>query len=418
MQIRYIATLLLALSLTACGGTGGTAGSPAPVAKPDPQSTLPSQPITNQYPSYNTSPLPADMTGMTSNAVELAAKMKLGWNIGNTMEAIGGETAWGNPKVTPQLIQAVKKAGFNAIRLPVAWNQYADQKTAKISAAWLARVKQVVQDCVDNDMYVVINIHWDGGWLENNVTSAKQADVNAKQKAFWEQIATTLRDFDEHVLFASANEPNAKDAVAMAILHSYHQTFVNAVRSTGGKNAYRTLVVQGPETNMELSSKIMTMPTDSVPARMMVEVHYYEPSQFAIITEDASWGKMFYYWGNGYHSKTDPDRNATWGEESYVDATMALMKAKFVDKGIPVIVGEYNAVRRGNLTGDKLALHLKSRAHYLNYTTKRMVANGMLPFFWDAGSGGPYGSGVMNRSTNTVFDQQALDALVNGSKGF
>ena len=96
----------------------------------------------------------------------------------------------------------MKQSGFNAVRIPVSWNQYANASTAQIQAQWLDRVKQVVQYCVNADLYVILNIHWDGGWLENNITTRSQSTVNAKQKAFWEQIATKLRDFDEHLIFA------------------------------------------------------------------------------------------------------------------------------------------------------------------------------------------------------------------------
>ena len=114
-------------------------------------------------------------------------------------------------------------------------------------------------------MYVILNIHWDGGWLENNCTQDKEEEVNARQEAFWEQIATTMRDFDEHLLFASANEPNVDNATQMAVLESYHQTFIDAVRSTGGKNSYRVLVVQGPSTDIEKTNQLMTtLPTDEV----------------------------------------------------------------------------------------------------------------------------------------------------------
>jgi len=172
-------------------------------------------PKTNLYASYKDS-IAADATGMSSTAMEISKKIKVGWNIGNTLEATGSETAWGNPMITNDLIKLVKQSGFNAIRLPCSWNQYADQTTAKISANWLNRVKQVVQYCVDNDMYVILNVHWDGGWLENSCTEAKKVENNAKQKAFWEQIATTLRGFDEHLLFASANEPNTGDSTQIA----------------------------------------------------------------------------------------------------------------------------------------------------------------------------------------------------------
>lgn len=355
------------------------------------------------------------MTGMTKTAVEIANEITLGWNIGNTLEAIGSETAWGNPMITNELIQLVKSSGFDAIRLPASWNQYADAE-AKISEAWLNRVKQVVQYCIDNDMYVLLNIHWDGGWLENNVTTAAQAANNAKQRAFWQQIATHLRDFDERLLFASANEPNVDNSTQMGVLNTYHQTFVDAVRETGGKNAYRVLVVQGPATDIEKTNNLMsTMPTDTVNDRLMAEVHFYTPWQFAGLEADATWGDQFFYWGEGNHSDTDPDRNATWGEEDEVDRLFGLMKTKFVDEGIPVILGEYSATRRSTqLNGDALALHLTSRAWWHEYVTQQALANGLLPFYWDNGGLGNHASGIFDRSNNTVGDQQTLDALIDG----
>jgi aryl-phospho-beta-D-glucosidase BglC (GH1 family) len=373
---------------------------------------------TTLYPSYNTNPIAADASGMSSDAITLASKIKLGWNIGNALEATGGETAWGNPKTTKALIDVVKANGFNAIRIPCSWNQYLENSAnAQIKTEWLNRVKEVVKYCVDNDMYVILNIHWDGGWLENNCTEAKKVENNAKQKAFWEQIATNLRDFDEHLLFASANEPNVDDATQMAVLNSYHQTFIDAVRSTGGKNAYRNLIIQGPATDIEKTNKLMTtLPTDKLANRLMVEVHYYTPYQFCLMEKDADWGKMFYYWGAGFHSTTDTTHNATWGEEADVDKFFKSMKTQFVDKGIPVVLGEFGAIRRTSLTGDDLILHLNSRAHYLNYVVKQAKANGMLPFYWDAGGMGDKGSALFNRNNNSVFDSQALTALVNGLK--
>lgn len=375
-------------------------------------------PVVSLYPSYNTNPLPADATGMSSSATALAAKIKLGWNIGNTLEATGGETAWGNPKVTKALIDLVKANGFNAIRIPCSWNQnLANSTTAQIKQEWLDRVKEVVQYCVDNDMYVIVNIHWDGGWLENNVTEAKKEANNAKQKAFWEQIATHLRGFDEHLLFASANEPNVDNATQMAVLTSYHQTFIDAVRATGGKNANRTLIVQGPSTDIEKTNKLMlTLPTDKVAGRMMAEVHYYTPYQFCLLDKDADWGKMFYYWGAGNHSTTDTERNPTWGEEADLDKLFTSMKTQFVDKGIPVVLGEFGAIRRSDLTGDDLTLHLASRAYFLKYVVKQAKANGLIPFYWDAGNMGVNTMSLFDRTNNTVYDSQALTALQDGLK--
>jgi aryl-phospho-beta-D-glucosidase BglC (GH1 family) len=363
------------------------------------------------YPSYNTSPKAPDAAGMNSIAVQLASKMKLGWNIGNTLEAIGGENAWGNPDISKEYIKTVKGLGFNAIRLPCAWDQYSDQKTAKIKQEWLDRVKEVVGYCIDNDMYVLLNIHWDGGWLEKNCTPEKSDSVKAKQKAFWEQIATAMRDFDEHLMFGSANEPEVHNAVGMEVLHSYHQIFVNTVRATGGKNSYRVLVIQGPGTNIEKSNELMSMPTDQIEGRMMAEVHYYTPSQFCFLNEDVSWGKMAYYWGKGFHSSTEPERNATYGEEADVDKSFNLAKTKFVEKGIPVILGEFGAYRRNHnkYIPKDLDKHNNSIDYWIKYVTKQAIANGLVPFWWDIGV-------ALDRKNYKVKDQRTIDALIEGSK--
>jgi aryl-phospho-beta-D-glucosidase BglC (GH1 family) len=360
------------------------------------------------YPSYKDSIAP-DATGMSSTSVQLAAKINLGWNIGNTMEAPGGETGWGNPPITENYIKFVKQSGFNAIRIPCAWYSHMDNaSTAHIDTNWLKRVKQVVQYCVNNDMYVLLNIHWDGGWLEQNCTVAKKDSVNAMQKAFWEQIAKTMRDFDEHLMFASANEPNVADATQMAVLLSYHQTFINAVRSTGGRNAYRSLVIQGDSKLISVNA----FPTDPTPNRIMYEEHNYTPFQFCGLGDDASWGKMFYYWGAANHSTIEPDRNPNWDcEENAQTLYFQGIKAKFIDKGIPVLMGEYGAFRRGGSAHipKDLALHNKSVDDWITFTTKTAIANGVKPFWWDTG-------GILDRSNNTVKDQRSLDAIIAGSK--
>src|SRR5688572_21103100 len=185
------------------------------------------------YPSYNTSPKAPDATGMSSTAVQLAAKMHMGINFGNTMESpVEGE--WVNSKITESYVKFLKQTGFNAVRLPCnwVWSHLSDPAKAKIDPAWLNRVKEVVGWCVANDVYVILNAHGDNGWLESNVNKLKKDSINAMQKAIWEQIATTMRDFDEHLLFAGANEPTAENAEQMDILNTFHQTFIDAVRAT------------------------------------------------------------------------------------------------------------------------------------------------------------------------------------------
>jgi endoglucanase len=392
-----------------CGGGGGS-GSGSNSSSSSSSASSSSGGVLD-YPDYNTNPLPPDMTGMESTAVQMASRIKLGWNIGNTMEAIGGETNWGNPRVTNALIQAVKQAGFDSIRIPASWDQYANQTTGKIDEAWLNRVKEVVQYCMDNDMPTILNIHWDGGWLENNVTLEKQVANNSKQRAFWQQIATHLRDFDERLMFAGANEPNVETIAQMPVLMSYHQTFVDAVRATGGRNAYRILVVQGPNTDIERTSQFWTqMPTDTAQNRLMVELHFYTPFQFALMASDESWGNQFFYWGAGNHSTTDTAHNPTWGEEATIDSLFATVKNQFVNQGIPVVLGEFGARRRTDqLSGADLELHLRSRAAWYRYVTEQGLANGILPYLWDAATD------VIDRNSNTVADTQAMEALRQGA---
>lgn len=375
----------------------------------------------------------ADKTGMESDALVLAKKMYLGWNLGNALECTGstitgsvssGEAEWGNAAATKSMIDAVKAAGFNAIRIPCAWNRYVENRTTyKIKDFWLARVKEVVDYCVSNDMYAILNIHWDGGWLEGNPTLAKQAEVNKEQKALWEQIAVYFRNYDEHLLFAGTNEVHMGDnstptADNFNVQMSYNQTFVDAVRSTGGKNAYRNLIIQAFNTNIDQAVSYLKVSTDKVEKRLMVEVHYYDPWQFCGLESDATWGKYAALWGADYKQYATgvlEGRAATWGEEEYVKAQFAKMKTNFVDKGYPVILGEYSVMRRSSLTGDALAHHLASRAYYLKYVTEQAKNYGLAPFYWDNGGTGDKGCGIFNRSTKEAYDVKVLDGLVQGA---
>jgi endoglucanase len=344
-------------------------------------------------------------------AQQVASQMRVGWNLGNTLEAICGENAWGNPTTTQALINSVKAAGFNTIRIPVAWDCHTTNGV--IDPNWLARVKTVVDYCANNNMYIIVNIHWDGGWLDNNINAGAQASVNAKQRNYWTQIANYFKGYNERLLFASANEPPADDANEMSILLSYHQTFVDAVRATGGNNSSRTLIIQGPSTNIDLTNSLMnTLPTDQIANRLMVEVHYYTPWQFCGLTEDASWGTMFYYWGNGFHSTTETSRNATWGEESEVERSLGLMKTKFVDRGIPVLIGEFGAIRRTNPSN--VSLHLASREYFNRYLVSSARSKGMIPVYWDNGASD---FGIFNRNTASVSDQGVVNAIMQGAGG-
>ncbi len=366
------------------------------------------------YPDYSSPTIP-DSTGMSENARLLVHQIFAGWNLGNALEVPGNETGWGNPKTTQTLIDSIKATGINAIRIPCAWDSYIENAaTCKLKDSWLQRVKQVVDYCYKNNMFVIINIHWDGGWLENNPTYAKQEAVNAKQKALWEQIAVYFRNYDDHLMFAGTNEVhvdyNTPSAENISVQQSYNQTFVDAVRSTGGRNAYRNLIIQSYNTNIGYAISYLKVPVDKIMNKLLVEVHYYDPWDFC--GDNASniylWGKAFAQFGS----------ISSWGQEDGLNEQFKSMKTNFVDKGFPVILGEFGAIRRSLLAGTTLSNHLASRAYYFEYLAQQAKTYGIVPFVWDNGNTGNNGMAMFYRSTGAVFDHQALNAYLAGaSKG-
>jgi aryl-phospho-beta-D-glucosidase BglC (GH1 family) len=329
-------------------------------------------------------------------ASQVAAQIKAGINIGNTLEAQCGETAWGNPMVTQQFVDSVKAAGFNAVRIPGGWDCHATGGV--IDPTWMARVTQVVDYAINDGMYVVLNIHWDDGWLENHVTYADQTAVNVKQNAYWTQIANNFKNYNEHLLFAGTNEVHfdysgMPTTEHITVQQSYLQTFVNAVRATGGNNASRTLVVQTYNTNIQNGLDYFTMPTDTIANRLMVEVHYYDPWGFTGGGDCQSWGAPY------------PDQPACdWAQEAYVDNVFHQVRTRWVDAGVPVILGEYGM-------GVRPGLNLDSRLYYIGYVTRSAVANGIKTFLWDTGDD----ASVFNRSTGAVKDQVLLNTLISSN---
>lgn len=357
----------------------------------------------------------ADKTGMEQDAPELMKNIKIGWNLGNSLEATGGETAWGNPATTLAMIDKIREMGFNAVRIPCAWDQYlSDETTYEIKSSWLSRVKEVVDYCMQNNLYTILNIHWDGGWLENDIPNGYSEEVNNKQKVLWTQIATYFRDYDEHLLFAGCNEPNVEDEDDMATLLKYEQTFVDAVRATGGKNVYRNLIVQGPSTDIDKTMQYMTsLPVDITPDRLSVEVHYYSSWQFCGMENDESWGKAFYFWGEENKKYATGTYEGRWDNicgESYVQSQFQKLKEKFTDQGVPVIIGEFAAIRRTLSDQQAQEGHDLSRAAFDKCVVREANTRGLVPFYWDRGDG------VLDRKNLQVYDELEYNGLMEGIK--
>ena len=345
------------------------------------------------------------MRNLTS--LQLSKLMSPGWNLGNSLEAIGGETAWGNPPANQALFNGVKAAGFKSVRIPVSWSQYADANY-NISASWMARVTQVVDAARAAGLYAIINVHWDGGWMQPSF--AQQTAVNARLNKFWTQIGNNFKNYDDYLLFAGTNETNIEGqfgtptAENCTVQKSFNQTFVNAARATGGNNAQRHLVVQGYLTNIDYTIGCnATLPADSVASRLMMEVHYYDPYNFTLSESDNIW-----QWGA---SATNPAATETWANESFTDNQFQKMKANFIDKGVPVILGEYSANLRSNVdpTG-------KYRKLWNQYITRAAYKRGVVPMYWDSGYTGNHASGLFNRANGTQAYPDVVTGIINAAK--
>lgn len=334
-----------------------------------------------------------------------------GWNLGNTLEPPCGEGCWG-PPATQALINSVAAAGFNTVRIPCAWNSHANSQKV-IDPAYMARVKQVVDWCLAKNMHVIINDHWDNGWFENNSFTRYDSKLNSRLQTLWQQIANTFKNYDSRLLFACANEPNADTQAKTTVLFRYYQNWVNTIRATGGNNTTRWIIVQGPYTNPSHTYNWVTMPTDPTPGRLMLEVHYYEPWQFTHLDSDQSWGNMFYFWGQGYHSTTLPSRNATWGEEAFLNGEMDKMKTKFVNAGYPVLFGEWSADKKPagspGLTGGLIDLNYASVTYWNKYVYDAINSRGMFSTHWDI-----HGR-IFDWNTGAILNQTLLDSVLGKS---
>lgn len=359
--------------------------------------------------SYNSNAAATARAGMRNvTSLQLSANMSPGWNVGNSLEAIGGETAWGNPLVTQALMNSIKSAGFKSVRIPVSWKQYADAND-NISASWMARVTEVVNYARSAGLYAVINIHWDGGWMQP--TYAQQATANARITKFWTQIANNFKTYDDYLLFAGTNEVmvdgdyGTPTVEYYTVQNSFNQTFVNAVRATGGYNASRHLVVQGFNTNIDHAINFFTVPSDSATKKLMVEVHYYDPFNFTLNdSNDTIW-----QWGR---IATNAGNTETWANEAYVDNQMNRMKTRFIDGlGLGVLMGEYGAILRTAVDSSQ-----RYRSYWDEYVTRAAFTRGIVPVYWDNGYTSDHQMGLFNRSTGAQVHSGVIGTIVNAAK--
>lgn len=397
-------------------------------------------------------PSAAQVESCGFTAAETAHYMAPGWNLGNTLEGgsnannftnnggLAAETLWQPTTTTKAVIDQVKASGFKSVRIPCSWvmGHIVDSSNMTIDPTWIARVRQIVDYCIGDSLFVVLNDHWDGGWLEYDGFTTG-ADVSAKKeqlRKLWTNIATAFSDYDGHLLFAGMNEPGVGGASPQASgslmvsqystdtddnerafadrIIDYDQVFIDAVRATGGNNARRVLVVQGPKVAAANTVKFFDVGklNDTADKRLMVEVHHYDPYAFCQMTADTDWGKMKYYWTGHAPRRASSDRVGTSAEQSAIQDAFNDLKTTFVDKGYPVIIGEYGALARTlSSTEGNQANHNESRQYWYNFSTDYAMSAGCIPFCWDTNNAGYQ---VIDRANVKVGDTHDLAGIMEG----
>jgi endoglucanase len=344
---------------------------------------------------------------------ELFAELDLGWNVGNSLDVPDGETAWGNPSISPELMSAVKKAGFELVRIPVTWSPHTGPAPEfVIEPSFFARVDEVVGYARAAGLYAVIDLHHDGAdnykgpeWItlnddKGNSTDENNASVRARFVKVWTQIAKHFSGYGEELLFESMNEIHDgygnPDPRHFAIINDLNQEFVKLVRASGGHNAKRHLIVPGYNTNIDHTLKGFKLPTDSVEKRLILSVHYYDPYLFALQGKTHTWGKA------------SPGID-NWGQEDFVVGQFDKLKATFVDQGVPVLMGEYGATNQEGFED--------YRRYYVEYVTKAAHDRGILPVWWDNGSKKTGGEsfGLFDRGTGAVLHPSLVEAMVRAA---
>lgn len=339
-----------------------------------------------------------------TDSMRFSQSMEIGWNLGNTLDAsvdqpwfedeLDYESAWCGVKTTPELIKAVKDAGFHTVRIPVSWHNHVSGDNYEISAVWMDRVQEVVDYAIELDMYVILDTHHDifSGNEENALgqcflypSDACYASSEKYLTCVWQQICERFKDYDEHLIFESMNEPRLTGTEyewwldpsssacqeAIACINKLNQSFVDVVRSSGGKNAERYLLIPGYGSSFDgANHENFVLPQDTVSDRLMVSVHAYTPYNFALQAETEG----------GSKNSFDVNNSADTQEIDYI---MNTLYDKYVSKGIPVIIDEFGARNKSSDSGSD---NIQARVNFSAYYVAAARANGITCCWWDNNS--------------------------------
>lgn len=331
-----------------------------------------------------------------NEAFAFVRSMKIGWNLGNTFDAyndsgfvneLDSETCWVSVATTKEMIDDIKEAGFQTMRLPVTWHGHLIDDDYTISEVWLDRVQEVLDYAIDNDMYVILNIHHDNSKEYMYPDSAHLEQSVKFITSIWTQLSARFADYDEHLIFESMNEPrlvgsdyewwldNSKEECQDAVecINTLNQTFVDVVRASGGNNEQRYLMVPGYDASADGAlNNGFALPADAdgVENRILVSVHAYTPYNFALEA--------------GSVTTFDSDSTASTRD---IDTFMDKLYTKFISNGIPVVIGEFGARDKDG--------NVQDRVDYATYYIAAARARGMTCVWWDnnafSGSGENFG---------------------------
>ncbi len=349
-----------------------------------------------------------------NEAMQFVSQIKVGWNLGNTFDAhrdgnVGDEMTiekyWCGCYTTPEMIQAIKDAGFNAIRIPVSWHNHVDENFT-ISTQWLDRVQEVVDYAISRDMFVILNMHHDTH-LDYLYPDSEHFDQSYRyMTTIWQQVGERFKDYDNKLIFESINEPRlvgtsvewnfnesnplCKDAADC--LNRLNQAFVDTVRAIGGNNADRFLMVPGYAASVDgCKLSVFQLPTDTVEQRLIVSVHAYTPYPFALQMPGVK----------NFDAETQPEMND-------ITRFMNQLYTRYVSKGIPVIIGEFGALSKNNL---------QDRVDFTAYYVANATARGIPCFWWDnnAATGNGELFCLLNRQKLEFPFPEIVDALMQYS---
>ena len=332
-----------------------------------------------------------EMRNITS--FDIVSEMAMGWNLGNSLDAEGPtETHWGNPVTTKAMIDEVANRGFKTIRIPVTWRFHQEPSPDyTVSKAWLDRVEEVVNYARANDMYVILNTHHEDTWIIP--TYAEGDAVKSRLSKLWTQIATRFQNYSDYLIFETLNEPRYEDtpqewtggtAEGRDMVNQYHQVALDAIRATGGNNPERYVMISSyAASTLPVAINALKIPNNDDKA--IVSLHSYFPFPFTLGGTDTTWG-------------TASDKQA-------LDSEMDKIKTKFLDNGIPVVLGEWSSANLNNLS---------DRITHAEYYANAAAQRGMPSVWWDNGKIGVSNDdlGIFNRLNNTWPFDDIADVLI------